>query len=426
MKKVVVAVVLAIIGWAVWPYYALYDLGSGLERANQIILEQRIAWDSVRHGLRDDINAMLMAMLATDPSIKPPGVDNAVGNGLSAVFGPAIINQLVDAYVSPQTLPNLIRNGSLNDIAAAQNIPEVKEPYRIFSWRNVQYAFFSGGPFAFVVEISTNSKLSKQPLTLLFKWSGDWKLTRIFLPSDAIAKLAFDRAKQANTVEAWDGFLNYFRNDLLSKEARDERQKLVEKAKEMEALASSNGVQQAILYEEDAQNPQGKHFVGTTRWRTEMVSPGLSQELDMAARADAEVPERGIKMTWTFRRNADKSLPASHTIEIRFDLTQGFPQTAVDNVPGVLAKQREKERGVPLAGLAVKVSTGYFLVGLSQVRIDLQRNVQLLKNDSWFDIPIVYSNGRRAILAIEKGNSGDTVFAKVFSYWDTNFPKYKQ
>jgi hypothetical protein len=32
----------------------------------------------------------------------------------------------------------------------------------------------------------------------------------------------------------------------------------------------------------------------------------------------------------------------------------------------------------------------------------VQRNVQLLKDRSWFDIPIVYTNGGRAILAMEK------------------------
>ena len=34
----------------------------------------------------------------------------------------------------------------------------------------------------------------------------------------------------------------------------------------------------------------------------------------------------------------------------------------------------------------------------------MQRNIQLLKERGWFDIPIVYNNGRRAILSIEKGS----------------------
>src|SRR5437588_532611 len=74
-------------------------------------------------------------------------------------------------------------------------------------------------------------------------------------------------------------------------------------------------------------------------------------------------------------------------------------------------------RRAPLAGLAVKVTSGFFLVGLSAVEGDMQRNLQLLKERAWFDIPIVYNNGRRAILAIEKGTPGERAFEDVFKAW---------
>jgi hypothetical protein len=34
-----------------------------------------------------------------------------------------------------------------------------------------------------------------------------------------------------------------------------------------------------------------------------------------------------------------------------------------------------------------------------------------LKERDWFDIPVVYNNNRRAILAMEKGATGERVFA---------------
>ena len=40
-------------------------------------------------------------------------------------------------------------------------------------------------------------------------------------------------------------------------------------------------------------------------------------------------------------------------------------------------------------GLAVKVTDGFFLVGLSNVEADRTRNLQLLKERSWFDMPLV-------------------------------------
>ena len=45
--------------------------------------------------------------------------------------------------------------------------------------------------------------------------------------------------------------------------------------------------------------------------------------------------------------------------------------------------------------------TGYFLIGLSSTPQDRDRNIQLLKDRPWFEMPIVYSNNRRAILAVE-------------------------
>jgi hypothetical protein len=73
----------------------------------------------------------------------------------------------------------------------------------------------------------------------------------------------------------------------------------------------------------------------------------------------------------------------------------------IANVPGILMKQAEQARGTPLSGLAVKVTNGFFFIALSAVDTDVQRNIQLLKEQSWFDIPIVYTNGGRAILAME-------------------------
>ncbi len=80
-------------------------------------------------------------------------------------------------------------------------------------------------------------------------------------------------------------------------------------------------------------------------------------------------------------------------------------------------KQAEQTRGIPLAGLAVKVTTGFFLIGLSAVDADVQRNVQLLKERAWFDVPVVYNNGRRAILAMEKGTPGERAFEQAFAAW---------
>ena len=63
--------------------------------------------------------------------------------------------------------------------------------------------------------------------------------------------------------------------------------------------------QRVVLYEEEPDDPQGKRFVGTVLWRTEMrpASPGRPPEL--AVRGDIEVPERKMSVTLSLRRNTD-------------------------------------------------------------------------------------------------------------------------
>jgi hypothetical protein len=181
--------------------------------------------------------------------------------------------------------------------------------------------------------------------------------------------------------------------------------------------AGPSVAQRVVLYEEEPADPQGKRFVGSAIWRTETVSAGEGKPPELAVRADVEIPERRMTMKFTIRRNTDPTLPASHTIEIMFDLPSDFSGGGIANVPGILMKQSEQTRGVPLSGLAVKVMPGFFLIGLSAVEADVQRNIQLLKERGWFDIPVVYNNNRRAILALEKGTPGERAFAEAFAAW---------
>ncbi len=175
--------------------------------------------------------------------------------------------------------------------------------------------------------------------------------------------------------------------------------------------------QRAVLYEADPNDPQGKRFAGSVVWRTETVSPGPGLAPELVVRADIAIPERHMNVTWSLRRNTDKALPASHTIEVMFNLPPDFPGGGVANVPGILMKDSEEVRGMPLAGLAVKVTNGFFLIGLNAADDDMQRNLQLLKERAWFDVLIVYNNNSRAILTMEKGPPGERAFAEAFKAW---------
>jgi hypothetical protein len=150
----------------------------------------------------------------------------------------------------------------------------------------------------------------------------------------------------------------------------------------------------------------------------EAVSSGAGEAAaDLAIRVDVEIPARRLAMTMSIRRNTDATLPATHTVEIVFNLRSDFAFGGVAGVLGLLMKDAHETRGVALSRLAVKVRKDFFLIGLSAVEADRQRNFMLLKERSWFDIPVVYDNGRRGIIAIEKGSEGGAAFEQALRRW---------
>jgi hypothetical protein len=56
------------------------------------------------------------------------------------------------------------------------------------------------------------------------------------------------------------------------------------------------------------------------------------------------------------------------------------------------------------------------------VESDVRRNVQLLKERAWLHMPVIYNNGQRALLAMEKGVPGDRVFEEALNAWGQNPP----
>jgi hypothetical protein len=175
--------------------------------------------------------------------------------------------------------------------------------------------------------------------------------------------------------------------------------------------------QRAALFEETPGNAAGTLMQGSVVWRTQTVSVGPGQPPDLALLGEVSIPERRMTVTITIRRNLDQTLPASHTIEILYALPRDFQFGGVAEVPGVLMKVSEQARGVPLVGQSVRVTNGFFFVGLSGFDMDRTSNIQALKTRPFFDIPMRYDSGRRAILTVEKGPAGDKAFEEAMQAW---------
>ena len=187
-------------------------------------------------------------------------------------------------------------------------------------------------------------------------------------------------------------------------------------------IAATAGAERAMLYEEDPDNQTGIALPGEVVWRVETIVPRPGQPKDVSLKATVDIPDRRMRMSWELQRNHDKSLPASHTVEFIFTLPPDFSHREIRRIPGLLMSQEVKVRGTPLVGPSVKVTSGFFLIGLSSHDEDVERNMRLLKEQPWLSVPILYDDDRRAILAFAKGESGARAFTQVFAAWDSAPP----
>jgi hypothetical protein len=157
-------------------------------------------------------------------------------------------------------------------------------------------------------------------------------------------------------------------------------------------------------------------FAGQTFWSVAPVTE-WGRPMGIGLRADAEIPGRALKLELRLRRNEDPTLPVSHTIEVIFERSQRFAPGDVVDVPAVLMTEAQDTRGVRLAGISVKVTRDFFLVGLWETGEERLYNAALLKTRGWLDIEIAYADGTRAILSLEKGEPGASAFEAAFRAW---------
>lgn len=169
---------------------------------------------------------------------------------------------------------------------------------------------------------------------------------------------------------------------------------------------------QAALIEENPDDAsRAQVHQGTVRW-TAREDGG-----ETVVEAQIDIPEKRLVLAMTIRKNGDATLPASHVIELLFTLPTDFSGGGVSNVPGLLMKATPQAQGAALAGESIRVTNGYFWIGLSDADVELRRNMNELRQRDYIDIPVIYDNGRRAILSLAKGPDGDAAFEEAFRAW---------
>ena len=173
--------------------------------------------------------------------------------------------------------------------------------------------------------------------------------------------------------------------------------------------------QRAVLFEENPGTQQFTAINGTVTWRVETISPGENRPPELVVHADIEVPDRKLRISFSLRRNPEASSSASHYVYVRFSGNDSFGGIA--QVPFLRMKPNESAQGAPLVAISHKVMAGFFLLGLSAIDADRERNITALKSQPWIDVAFVYENGRRSVIAFEKGPAGDKALADALAAW---------
>ncbi len=174
--------------------------------------------------------------------------------------------------------------------------------------------------------------------------------------------------------------------------------------------------QRAMLHEEQPAGAQQTVVVtpGAVVWRFDPAGPN-----GPALTALIDLPDRNAHVEMTIRRNTDSGfLPASHLIEVTVTMAPGDPTGGVQSIPSLVMKTSEEARGTQLVGQSIKITDEVFWIALSAVDAQtIAANTATLRDQAWFDLPLLYANGQRAILTFEKGAPGQQVFAEALAAW---------
>jgi hypothetical protein len=171
----------------------------------------------------------------------------------------------------------------------------------------------------------------------------------------------------------------------------------------------------AVLLQAPSEPGGVKTYIGTVVWRRDSANRGPSQQLASAIRADVDIPDAGFKTAMSIEKNYEPTLSASHTMTIRFDPGQNSPigDVRMINVPEMRPENAPK--GSPLVGSQVDIAPNVFLVGLSGS--SEAKNVDMIRNLNWFDIPLSLANGKIAKITFEKGAAGSQIIDEIFNEW---------
>ena len=178
--------------------------------------------------------------------------------------------------------------------------------------------------------------------------------------------------------------------------------------------------QRAALLVDAPDEPQKvKTYVGSVVWRSDSVSAGQGQPLSTAVRADIEVPEAKLKVSFVLQKNPEPQLPASHTMELKFVLGPGNVLGGIKQINVPELRKDDEPTGLALAGVPVAITDNSFLVGLARGAAEAQ-NLQRIHERNWFDVSVLLVSGKVGKITFEKGITGGLIIDEAARSWQSS------
>ena len=105
---VIIAAGASLIAFVAWPYVTAYRLKAAVRSGDTAALADLIEFPTLRQGLKEQLNAAMLARLAAEP-----GGDGGLLAGLGLALAGTFIDKAVDAYVTPAGVARLVAGDPL-------------------------------------------------------------------------------------------------------------------------------------------------------------------------------------------------------------------------------------------------------------------------------------------------------------------------
>jgi hypothetical protein len=182
MKKILIGILLfvavaAVAGYVASPYLAFYHLQRVARAGDRDGLAEAVDFPSVREGFKAQIDAALMAKFQSRPDLR----NNPLAV-LGMLLAPAVAGRLIDAYVTPQSIAEMVAD-------ARTPKPGTSPPQRDGNRPRVTWHSEYVSLDRFRASVSSADR-PDQPLTFVLARRGlfAWKLIEIDLPPEALGQ----------------------------------------------------------------------------------------------------------------------------------------------------------------------------------------------------------------------------------------------